>query len=1633
MLSTDWYITWSLVVDVFVRFLCLQLNLTYFCLVPLEPSRFLACNTVPCSYDYSSTPCAHLRLRQLADCIKSAILRLRHESAILRSLHEATSCPGAGQPCVDDIVFDNDRVAAAWPRYVEQLSLWQMKRYFNKVPVSAGFTVSCKTVSSIVVVHPAARFTAQKTQAQWVDASKWALMGFCNFGEMCTGTFQSVRQLEGLPQERVLALMEKFVSLPASDRRELRMTDCPPHVRKNWHLAKAREQRREARRKTVAEVGAAAAQTCEGAEQSTANKTSGTTYVFDDEEEGETWRKRLSTELDEHELRAAQEAWSSADKLCSDDTGHAHVAGSDDEDKAVIVKRMLVCMTRERKWKTADLHDAVVLAGCAVPKEPSMRNYFRSLLLQFGDKNVGFMPQYMSTNNKTTIKNIIGALTRTQPVKGGKTGNKEVVTDRLATILNGVLQAGRETKRVDHDGEQADGADSDTSDDVAPPNTMIPRLLLPHAQPPGELPADALVTPLQAESALGVNQATDHDDEMLEVVDQDQRMEEEALMGRVVNPAGVDYSCLAVQAGTQTAELVKLPEKFTSQNGLRRADFTIDGVCMRNRLQGGMAKKTELPTPATGAGDLDPTQAQVYHVVDEWTRGQPPRASDSISDAPPLRFMLLGTAGTGKTHTARSFIRLARAKFGCEDSVLVLAHSGVAAANIGVGARTIDSLFHTNSEGGQQDLKGDHLDDLVKQLKNLRMLVIDEISTVGAAQLEIVHRRLEQVGKALGRMRGVSPDVGFGGYAVVLIGDFGQLPPVLSTSLLPDAPIAPQGGIRALAMAGKKRFQEFRSVIRLRRVHRMPGADLYKESTLRLRDAAFSQEDYDLWCSHDLLRDGQERDPHWPGSENLIEEALHLVMDNAQAGTVNGKRLVDGVPCEEQRAVHRWAGNGEEGARATPTQLASESVVVRCMARSDGRRAHMMRASEFRNVRKAIHLRVGARVMLTANRIWESNVVPLQLMNGARGIVVAILFDEEGTARLDGQHKGGTGVPMNKGNGLPKTLGECPLPQTVIVHFPEYTGPELLPGLPRTWVPVPTVLVRNEKRNGTTRVGLPLKLAWAMTVHKAQGITEPQGTVISFEKTKMTKPASRMGLALVAWTRATDWSRVAFRGLPPMEEFLEVRRSVEFRAREKFEAEADRMHDAYLLSRGVTSEQQVLDHVEHLRQKVMRDHNRGLTEYEITDMRSMLERRGVAPVAEGIARAAAARLGRERVQGMWSIVQAFRKDRKPRATGKGAKGRKGDGNSMVGVARAVLQEHGYAAHIIDDAIQRFGGVIPKCVEYCLKAGESEAPPAGGEAEVDPGARATPTLFGSLEGVDNAEAISVMRELGFSENVVLAMMREFDSSGPDALRALLLGRDLERARHASGSCFMRHGSLKTVISSGIARLCDMSVRNQYEARVREDLGRRATVVDLGQYAAGTSGACFWLCLAAGLSRCDWAMPEDSHAFNNVDPGLMDKVAAMTHEQLDVGCNSRVLEHTAVGDLALRLRRHFCAGADAVLLRPEAIETIFPAFALMGRRTDRAGLKHYQRWVSRLAETEYADELVINMVVRELGISLRMVPFTPSTAASSKFKITEYPQPPDGSECTMERDRGMITMGNNDIHFVWLMVSPQNADR
>jgi len=101
-------------------------------------------------------------------------------------------------------------------------------------------------------------------------------------------------------------------------------------------------------------------------------------------------------------------------------------------------------------------------------------------------------------------------------------------------------------------------------------------------------------------------------------------------------------------------------------------------------------------------------------------------------------------------------------------------------------------------------------------------------------------------------------------------------------------------------------------------------------------------------------------------------------------------------------------------------------------------------------------------------------------MNGARGVVVAILYAAPNIPRADGHELAGTGYPfcrtVQNSDSLepPRGLDECPLPNFVVVHFPDYVGEQIFPGLPRTWVPIPAEEVRNQRSKQLCRVGLPL-------------------------------------------------------------------------------------------------------------------------------------------------------------------------------------------------------------------------------------------------------------------------------------------------------------------------------------------------------------------------------------------------------------------------------------------------------------------------------------------------------------------------------------------------------------------------------
>ena len=84
----------------------------------------------------------------------------------------------------------------------------------------------------------------------------------------------------------------------------------------------------------------------------------------------------------------------------------------------------------------------------------------------------------------------------------------------------------------------------------------------------------------------------------------------------------------------------------------------------------------------------------------------------------------------------------------------------------------------------------------------------------------------------------------------IWVGDFGQLPPIGDASL-----IMPNKGQSRRAAAGQRLFNLFEEVVRLRRIYRQKGKSIFKDSTLRLRDAAMTFEDYELWQKHDLSSD----------------------------------------------------------------------------------------------------------------------------------------------------------------------------------------------------------------------------------------------------------------------------------------------------------------------------------------------------------------------------------------------------------------------------------------------------------------------------------------------------------------------------------------------------------------------------------------------------------------------------------------------------------------------------------------------------------------------------------------------------------------------------------------------------------
>jgi len=193
--------------------------------------------------------------------------------------------------------------------------------------------------------------------------------------------------------------------------------------------------------------------------------------------------------------------------------------------------------------------------------------------------------------------------------------------------------------------------------------------------------------------------------------------------------------------------------------------------------------------PSTGAArgafntrpdpELRQQQNSIFEEILHWLNEDHKWAANPLSGARPAAFLrlIVGQAGTGKSYLIRKLMERTGGLRQQHASMTITcaAAQGLPASAL-PGGRTIHSLacidVRTNS---LQSSSSASVARAKIMMTRARVLVLDEVSAIPASLLEMLDTRLREFKS--------EPSLPFGGLAVVMMGDFAQLPPV-GTGLL---------------------------------------------------------------------------------------------------------------------------------------------------------------------------------------------------------------------------------------------------------------------------------------------------------------------------------------------------------------------------------------------------------------------------------------------------------------------------------------------------------------------------------------------------------------------------------------------------------------------------------------------------------------------------------------------------------------------------------------------------------------------------------------------------------------------------------------------------------------------------------
>ena len=426
---------------------------------------------------------------------------------------------------------------------------------------------------------------------------------------------------------------------------------------------------------------------------------------------------------------------------------------------------------------------------------------------------------------------------------------------------------------------------------------------------------------------------------------------------------------------------------------------------------------------------LNDAQRDLFNYIMKWAmRYQLGKDNDEV-EPDPFYIFLSGGAGVGKTYLVNVVIEYLRRILlvpgqNCDESpsIAITASTGKAACNIN--GTTLHSAFHLPLHGENMncktELRGKELQNLQMKYKYLRVLIVDEISMVGRQTFEDLNAFLQQI---------KNNQLPFGGIAILVIGDFFQLPPVKQASIFE----------RLVLNDPWFDFQ----LHELTEIVRQNGDPEFAELLNRMREGNETQEDIHVIK---LLSETDTSD--WP------VDHCKLYITNRLKDIENDKYLKDFR--EGGHPVHTIIAKDLKMDITTNLHKVNHYIVRKDAA-----------ISETGNLPSCIEICEGSRVMLTVNLDVSDH-----LINGAIGTVIKIHRRQDSTkpsgiifVKFDDPNAGNN----SKSNRYRGDLKDCVPIEKITKQYN---------------------VSKHKKGNlKGEREQFPLTAAHAMTIHKSQGST----------------------------------------------------------------------------------------------------------------------------------------------------------------------------------------------------------------------------------------------------------------------------------------------------------------------------------------------------------------------------------------------------------------------------------------------------------------------------------------------------------------------------------------------------------------